>query len=77
MLTGMTSPLNQTIAAKVLALRTEAKVSRAALAEQSGIAERTLARRESGASAWNTDELRSIAYVLGCPVSVLLDPSTK
>ena len=70
MLTGM--QINQHIADRVIALRKAAGITRAELAEQSGIAERTLARRESGNSAWGTDELHSIATVLGCLVGDLL-----
>ena len=59
MLTGM--PINQVIAANVVTLRKAANISRADLADAAGIAERTLARRETGFSSWNTDELAAIA----------------
>ena len=71
MLTGMV-PLNQLIAANVVALRKEAKISRIDLAATTGIAERTLARRETGNSSWTTDELEVIARALSRPVADLV-----
>ena len=65
-------PLNQLIAANVVALRKEAKISRIDLAATTGIAERTLARRETGNSPWTTDELAAISDALGCSVAELV-----
>ena len=69
----MTRPaeINAEIARRVVAARREKGVSRPALAGLSGIAERTLARRESGMSAWTTDELAAIATALKVDVSTL------
>lgn len=67
MVTAMTPQrnLSSALAEIVISLRHEARVSRQALAEQAGMAERTLARRESGRSAWTTDEMAAIAGALG------------
>lgn len=69
----MTRPaeINAEIARRVVAARREQGMSRPALAGLSGIAERTLARRESGMSAWTTDELAAIATALRVDVSTL------
>src|SRR5690606_22881378 len=73
MVTAMTRPaeINAEIARRVGRDRREQGMSRPALARLSGIAERTLARRESGMSAWTTDELAAIATALRVDVSTL------
>jgi len=65
MVTAMNAdPINAIIAGRVIAARRSAGMSRANLAIASGVAERTLARRESGLSAWTTDELAAVATAL-------------
>jgi transcriptional regulator with XRE-family HTH domain len=66
------APINAVVARQVTAARRAAGMSRVHLADATGIAERTLARRESGRSTWTTDELVAIAEALGIAVESLI-----
>jgi transcriptional regulator with XRE-family HTH domain len=64
--------LRGALAECVKRLRDEAGVSQVQLAERSGIAERTLIRRESGQSSWTTDDISAVAAGLGIQTEDLL-----
>lgn len=71
----MTEPRQQlrgALAECVRHLRDEASISQAQLAERSGMAERTLIRRESGQSSWTTDDISAVAAGLGIQTEDLL-----
>ncbi|MEV8028479.1 helix-turn-helix domain-containing protein [Cellulosimicrobium funkei] len=72
MVTAMTATeINAEIASRVIAARRAKGMSRESLASETGISGRTLSRRESGKSAWTTDELAAIALALEIDIAAL------
>ena len=69
--------LTEQVAAKVRAKAAERKVSQKDISLKTGIALSTLNRRMAGTSPWNTDELASVANVLGCRPGELIPSSTQ
>jgi len=69
------STLNATVARNTVRGRKAAGLTQEDLAERTGIALRTLARRESGLSRWTTDEIASVADALGMTASDLMSPA--
>lgn len=70
------STLNATVARNTVRRRKAADLTQEELAERTGIALRTLARRESGLSRWTTDEIGSVADALGVTASDLMSTAT-
>lgn len=70
------STLNATVARNTIRGRKDAGLTQEDLAERTGIALRTLARRESGLSRWTTDEIASVADALGITASDLMNAAT-
>lgn len=66
------STLNATLARNTVRRRKAAGLTQEELAERTGIALRTLARRESGLSRWTTDEIAAVADALGADASDLM-----
>lgn len=66
------STLNATLARNTVRRRKAAGLTQEELAERTGIALRTLARRESGLSRWTTDEIAAVADALGVDASDLM-----
>lgn len=66
------STLNATVARNTIRRRKAAGLTQEELAEHTGIALRTLARRESGRSRWTTDEIAAVADALGADASDLM-----
>jgi len=69
------STLNATVARNAVRGRKAAGLTQEDLAERTGIALRTLARRESGLSRWTTDEIASVADALGMTAGDLMSPA--
>jgi len=66
------STLNATVARNTVRRRKAAGLTQEELAERTGIALRTLARRESGLSRWTTDEIAAVADALEVNASDLM-----
>lgn len=66
------STLNATVARNTVRRRKAAGLTQDELAERTGMALRTLARRESGLSRWTTDEIASVADALGVAAADLM-----
>lgn len=66
------STLNATLARNTVRRRKAAGLTQEELAERTGIALRTLARRESGLSRWTTDEIAAVADALQVDASDLM-----
>ena len=66
------STLNAAVARNTVRGRKHAGLTQEDLAERTGIALRTLARRESGLSRWTTDEIAAVADALGINASDLM-----
>jgi transcriptional regulator with XRE-family HTH domain len=66
------STLNATLAGNTVRRRKAAGLTQEELAERTGIALRTLARRESGRSRWTTDEIAQVADALGVDAADLM-----
>jgi len=66
------STLNATVARNTVRCRKAAGLTQEELAEHTGIALRTLARRESGLSRWTTDEIAQVADALGVSAADLM-----
>lgn len=73
----MATAINAIIADEVRAQMARRRRSQSSVSTETGISERTLARRLSGASSFTIDELVSIADSLGCPVRQLIGPATQ
>lgn len=70
------STLNATVARNTVRRRRAAGLTQEDLAALTGIALRTLARRESGKSRWTTDEIAAVADALAADAADLMSAAT-